>query len=110
MRASQRIAMISAIGLFSASLSFANNIRTDVEKNIFGCYDTVVFNNSNATVRGGRIDWRYDYGDGSYNQGSTNFGQIGPGQRANISTFDSFDLGKCKTVRYNFKVLNWRTF
>lgn len=77
---------------------------------MFGCYDTVIFNNSNATLRGGRVDWRYDYADGSYNQGSTEVPAMGPGQRVNVQTYIASDVSKCKTTRYQFKVLNWRTY
>jgi hypothetical protein len=99
------------LALAIAAPSHANNVRSDTEKNIFGCYDTVIFNNSNTTLRGGRVDWRYDYADGSYNQGSTEVpAAIGPGQRVNVSTYGSFDMSRCKTTRYQFKVLNWRTY
>lgn len=102
---------ICMLALTISAPSQANNIRADTEKNIFGCYDTVIFNNSNTTLRGGRVDWRYDYADGSYNQGSTEVpAAIGPGQRANVQTYNSADMGKCKTTRYQFKVLNWRTY
>ena len=102
---------ICMLALTISAPSQANNIRADTEKNIFGCYDTVIFNNSNTTLRGGRVDWRYDYADGSYNQGSTEVpAAIGPGQRVNVQTFGSFDMARCKTTRYQFKVLNWRTY
>ena len=102
---------ICTLALTIAAPSQANNVRSDIERNLWGCYDTVIFNNSNTTVRGGRVDWRYDYADGSYNQGSTDVpAAIGPGQRVNVQTFGSFDSGRCKTTRYQFKVLNWRTY
>ena len=77
---------------------------------MFRCYDTVIFNNSSAHIRGGRVDWRYDYADGSYNQGTSEIPPIASGQRANIPTFAAFDMARCDKVKYQFKVLNWRTF
>lgn len=98
------------LGLTIAASSQANNVRSDIEKNMYGCYDTVIFNNSNKSSSGGRVDWRYDYADGSYNTGSTEVPPIGPGQRANVQTYNAFDMGKCRTTRYQFKVLNWRIY
>ena len=39
--------LIAILGLFTALSTHANNIRSDIEKNMYGCYDTVIFNNSN---------------------------------------------------------------
>jgi len=97
---------ICILGLTIATSGRANNINVAHEKNMLGCYDTVIFNNSNATSRGGRVDWRYDYADGSYNSGTTYTSGIGPGQRANLPTYDGTDVAKCKKISYQFKVLN----
>jgi hypothetical protein len=102
--------LIAILGLATALSAHANNIRSDIEKNMFGCYDTVIFNNSTTTVRGGRVDWRYDYADGSYNKGSTEVPPIGPGQRVNIQTQHASDISRCRTTRYQFKVLNVRVY
>lgn len=96
------------LGLTLAASSRADNVRSEIERNIYGCYDTVIFNNSNGSSRGGRVDWRYDYADGSYSTGSTDVPAIGPGQRANVSTYTSRDMSQCKQMKYQFKVLNWR--
>jgi hypothetical protein len=101
---------ICMLALTISAPSQANNVRSDIEKNMFGCYDTVIFNNSKTTLRGGRVDWRYDYADGSYNQGSTEVPAIGPGQRANVQTYNAADMARCEKTRYQFKVLNWRTY
>jgi hypothetical protein len=101
---------ICMLALTISAPSQANNVRSDIEKNMYGCYDTVIFNNSNTTLRGGRVDWRYDYADGSYNNGSTEVPPIGPGQRVNIQTQHASDISRCRTTRYQFKVLNMRVY
>lgn len=101
---------ICMLALTISAHSQANNVRSDIEKNMFGCYDTVIFNNSNTTLRGGRVDWRYDYADGSYNTGFTDVPAIGPGQRVNVQTYNGYDMSRCKTTRYQFKVLNMRVY
>lgn len=101
---------VCLLGMTVAASSQANTVHSDIEKNMFGCYDTVIFNNSKKSSSGGRIDWRYDYADGSYNTGSTEVPPIGPGQRANVQTYGANDMGKCRTTRYQFKVLNWRIY
>ena len=102
--------LIAILGLFTALSTHANNIRSDIEKNMYGCYDTVIFNNSNKSSSGGRIDWRYDYADGSYNTGYTDVPPIGPGQRFNVQTYNASDMSRCRTTRYQFKVLNVRIY
>lgn len=99
-----------ALSLASTFSAQASAVRSDIEKNMFGCYDTVIFNNASTPVRGGRIDWRYDYSDGGYSQGSSEIPAVGPGQRWNVQTYSSSDMGRCKTVRYTFKVLNVRIY
>jgi hypothetical protein len=102
--------LIAILGLATALSGHANNIRSDIEKNMYGCYDTVIFNNSNTSLRGGRIDWRYDYADGNYNTGFTEVPPVGPGQRFNAQTYNAFDMARCRTTRYQFKVLNTRIY